>query len=265
MPHVVTACQVALASCYSTDGVYRPAVVRRNLEHIEQFVRAQHAQAPASLYLLPEFALQGWSTGVPLEQLNASAVRVPGPETERLGALARELGAYVAGTGFEAVPEYPGRHFLTGFVMAPDGTLALRYRKLYAVSAKTRPGDLYGSYVARFGRESMFPVIRTPLGRIGMVVAWDAIFPECVRRLALRGAEIILHPLGSGRQASEAGTGFEFYGRARAPSRTSCTSSAPTSGRSTRCPPTPRRAGPPRSSTSRAACSRPRRRTASAR
>lgn len=216
MPHTVTACQVALSSSYGTDGVFRPAVLEHNLAHIERFIRESHARTPSSLYLLPEFALQGWAMGVPLEQWNASAVRMPGPETDRLGALARELGAYVAGTAFEAVPEYPGRHFLTGFVMAPDGSLALRYRKLYAVSAKTRPGDVHDSYVARFGRESMFPVLDTPLGRIGMVIAWDAMFPECVRGLALRGAEIILHPLGSGRQPAEAGTGYEFYRRARA-------------------------------------------------
>jgi len=214
--YTVTACQIALSSCYGTDGVYQPAVLERNLAHIDEFVRAQHTRAPSRLYLLPEFSLQGWSLGVPLEQWNASAVSIPGPETERLGSLAREVGAYVAGTAFEVVPEYPGRHFLTGYLIAPDGSVVLRYRKTYAVSAKTRPGDVYRSYVERFGRESLFPVVATPLGRIGMVIAWDAIFPETTRALAMRGAEVILHPLGSARIPAEAGTGYECYRRARA-------------------------------------------------
>lgn len=212
----VTACQIALESCFGPDGVYRAAILERNLAHIESFMRDDASRNPSRLYLLPEFSLQGWSAGVPLEQWNASAVRIPGPQITRLGGLARELGAYIAGTAFEAVDEYPGRHFLTGFMLSPEGELVLRYRKTYAVSAKTRPGDVYDSYMAHFGRESIFPVVSTPLGRIGMVIAWDAVFPETVRALAMRGAELILHPLGSGRSAAEAGTGLECYRRVRA-------------------------------------------------
>lgn len=216
MQYRAAACQVALTSCFDGAGVFDAARLRRNLDHTEEFLRAQHRSDPAQLYVLPEFSVQGWALGVSMAQWNAASVRIPGPEIARMAALAHELQAYIAGTAFESLPEYPGRHFLTGWIAAPSGEIVLKYRKLYAVSAKTRPGDVYASYIAHFGRESLFPVVSTPLGRIGMVIAWDAMWPETTRALALRGAEVILHPLGSPLLAGESGTGVDVFRRARA-------------------------------------------------
>lgn len=38
------------------------------------------------------------------------------------------------------------------------------------------------------------PVIETPLGRIGLMIGYDAVFPEFATSLARQGAEVILHP-----------------------------------------------------------------------
>ncbi len=208
MTYAATACQLELRSCFDPQGGFDPARVAWNLAHTEEFLRALAKQTDSRLYVLPEFSLQGWAMGRSVEDWNAAAVRIPGPETGRLGALARALDAHIAGTLFEAIPQFPGRHFLTGFVIAPDGAVVLRYRKLYAVSAKTRPGDVYRRYVGLFGRESLFPVVATRLGRLGMVIAWDALWPETTRALALRGAEVILHPMASPRTAADADTAF---------------------------------------------------------
>jgi predicted amidohydrolase len=101
-------------------------------------------------------------------------------------------------------------------VISPAGELVLRYRKLYAFSAKTRPGDVYERWIELFGRESLFPVVDTPLGRLGMMIAWDAQFPEVARALAMRGADVILHPLGSAFAATDAGSGFTHLREVRA-------------------------------------------------
>jgi predicted amidohydrolase len=45
---------------------------------------------------------------------------------------------------------------------------------------------------ARAGNE--LPVWDTPLGRVGMMLGYDAVFPELATVLARRGAEIIVHP-----------------------------------------------------------------------
>ncbi len=206
--YAATACQIALRSCFDPQAGFDPARVAWNFAHTEEMLRALARDSDSRLFVLPEFSLQGWAAGRSVADWCAASVRIPGPETERIGRLARELRAYIAGTLFETIPEFPGRYFLTGFVIAPDGELVLRYRKLYAVSAKTRPGDVYRRYVELFGRESLFPVISTPLGRLGMVIAWDAHWPEAVRALAMRGAEVILHPMGSARLDAEVGTAF---------------------------------------------------------
>jgi deaminated glutathione amidase len=226
MTYLATACQLEMRSCFDPQGGFDPARLEWNLAHTEEFLRALATRADSRLYVLPEFSFQGWAMGRSVEDWNAAGVRIPGPETQRIGALARELDAYVAGTLFETIPEFPGRHFLTGFVIAPDGELVLRYRKLYAVSAKTRPGDVYRRYVELFGRESLFPVIATPLGRLGMVIAWDALWPETTRALALRGAEVILHPFGSPRTASDADTAFAHVRAVRAFENVACVVSA---------------------------------------
>ena len=205
-----------MRSCFDPQGGFDPARLQWNLAHTEEFLHSLAARTDSRLYVLPEFSFQGWEMGRSVEDWNSASVRIPGPETLRIGALAHELDAYIAGTLFETLPEFPGRHFLTGFVVAPDGAVVLRYRKLYAVSAKTRPGDVYRRYVGLFGRESLFPVIATPLGRLGMVIAWDAMWPETTRALAMRGAEVILHPLGSPRTADGADTAFAHVRAVRA-------------------------------------------------
>jgi predicted amidohydrolase len=216
MTYVATAVQLALEPSFDASGRFETERRWRNVAHTEDVLRALAATTGSRLYVLPEFSFQGWALGVTVDAWNAASVRIPGPETDRIGALARELNAYVAGTLFERLDEFPGRHFLTGFVISPDGDVILKYRKLYAFSAKTRPGDVYRRYVDCFGADSLFPVVETPIGRLGMAIAWDANWPEVTRALAMRGAEVILHPLGSGRMPGEEAKGFGAMRRTRA-------------------------------------------------
>jgi predicted amidohydrolase len=95
---------------------------------------------------------------------------------------------------------------MTGFLIGPDGDqpedrVKLVYRKLYGLSAKTRPGDIHDTFVATFGRQSLFPVVDTPLGKIGCAIAGDVAMPEMVRALALRGAELVVVPAAATYQA----------------------------------------------------------------
>jgi predicted amidohydrolase len=166
--------------------------------------------------VLPQFSLHGFSMGRTSADWVNAATRIPGPETERFGELARELQVWIAGTLCEVLDEFPGRYFLTGFIVAPSGDVVLRYRKLYAFSTKTRPGDVLTRYLGLFGREALFPVVRTPLGRIGMAIAGDVNWPEMTRALALRGAEIILNPTAQALMPADRDTGIPYVRRVRA-------------------------------------------------
>lgn len=153
------------------------------------------------LVVLPEFWLTGSDHDRSVAEWADVARRVPGPETEALSEVAQEYRLYVCGATMEYDPTWPGRWFNTAFIVGPNGDLVLKYRKINAgnltgASNNTTPGDVYDEYVSRYGEESLWPVADTPLGRLGCLICYDVNFPENARMLAMRGAEIILHPTG---------------------------------------------------------------------
>jgi predicted amidohydrolase len=158
--------------------------------------KAAQRTGPPDIVVLPEFFLTGMASTRPHEECLAIARTIPGPETEALGALARRLGCYVAGAAWERDDAWPGRFFNGAFVIGPGGEVELRYRKVnegnfHAGVTGTTPADVHDGYV-----DDLFPVLRTPHGVLGCVICYDVNFPETVRQLVFRGAEIILHPTG---------------------------------------------------------------------
>src|SRR5690606_15886897 len=124
------------------------------------------------LVVLPEFCLQGFAVKRSITDWERAGLLLPGRETAELALVAKSTGVTIAGAVVERIPEFRGRYFMSGFMVAPDGVepedqLKLVYRKLYGLSAKTRPGDIHDAFVATFGRQSLFPVVDTPLGKIG--------------------------------------------------------------------------------------------------
>jgi len=76
--------------------------------------------------------------------------------------------------------------------------------KIYNSSALVGPNGLVGIYrkVHLYFREKLFfspgnlgfPVFDLPIGKIGMMICFDWIYPEAARTLALNGAQLIAHP-----------------------------------------------------------------------
>ncbi|HET6603720.1 MAG TPA: carbon-nitrogen hydrolase [Xanthomonadaceae bacterium] len=116
---------------------------------------------------------------------------IPGPTTERLGALAAKHGLVVVGSLFER--RAPGLYHNTAVVIERDGTLAGRYRKMhipddpgYHEKFYFTPGDLG------------FEPLDTSVGRLGVLVCWDQWYPEAARLMSLAGAEMLLYPTAIG-------------------------------------------------------------------
>jgi N-carbamoylputrescine amidase len=119
------------------------------------------------------------------------AESIPGPTTERLGALAGELGVVIVGSLFER--RAPGLYHNTAVVLDSDGRLAGIYRKMhipddpgYYEKFYFTPGDLG------------FEPIDTSVARLGVLVCWDQWYPEAARLMALAGADILLYPTAIG-------------------------------------------------------------------
>lgn len=147
-------------------------------------VRTIRASFPrAQLYLFPELYLAGempFRTHVPVAK---NRHRVPGPLTERIGAVARRARRWIqAGSIYEAAG---GRTYNTALLFSPDGSLVATYRKLFPWMPfeATDPGS------------TPPPVVDLPrVGKAGMLICYDGWFPEVPRSLAIRGAEVLLHP-----------------------------------------------------------------------
>lgn len=116
---------------------------------------------------------------------------VPGPTTERLGALARELGVVIVASVFEK--RAPGLYHNTAAVLDADGRLAGIYRKMHIPDD---PGYYEKFYFAP--GDGDFSPIDTAAGRLGVLVCWDQWYPEAARLMALAGAEVLLYPTAIG-------------------------------------------------------------------
>jgi N-carbamoylputrescine amidase len=116
---------------------------------------------------------------------------IPGPTTQQLGNVARELGIVLVASLFER--RAAGLYHNTAVVLERDGRIAGSYRKMhipddpgYYEKFYFTPGDLG------------FTPITTSVGRLGVLVCWDQWYPEGARLMALAGAEVLLYPTAIG-------------------------------------------------------------------
>jgi N-carbamoylputrescine amidase len=121
---------------------------------------------------------------------------VPGPSTEALGKVARELGVVIVASLFER--RAPGLYHNTAAILDADGKVAGIYRKMHI------PDD--PSYYEKFyftPGDLGFKAFDTAAGRIGTLVCWDQWYPEGARLTALQGAAILLYPTAIGWHPAE--------------------------------------------------------------
>jgi predicted amidohydrolase len=111
---------------------------------------------------------------------------VPGPSTEFLGELAKKFQMYIAAGIYESEGE---TIYNTAVFLGKDGELAGKYRKVSLPREEIEGGLTPGAE---------FPVFDTVYGKVGILICWDIQFPEGARRLASKGAEIILLPIWGG-------------------------------------------------------------------
>jgi predicted amidohydrolase len=154
-----------------------------NVEAFSKIIREAAEQKP-DIICLPE-GMTVVGTGKSYVDVSEP---VPGPTTERLGALARELRSYIVAGLYERVAPAV---YNTAVLIDRDGKLVGRYRKTHLPreewEAGITPGDSY-------------PVFQTDFGKIGLMICWDVQFPEPWRALGLQGVELVLLPIWGGNE-----------------------------------------------------------------
>jgi predicted amidohydrolase len=158
-----------------------------NLETAERLMRAAAASG-ANLLTLPEL----WSCHGLEKVYKENAEPIPGPTTDFLGNLARELGVYVLGGSIlEGDPSSRKLHNTSTF-FGPDGEMSAVYRKIHLFDVKAPDREYLESETIAPGVEIV--TAKAAGATLGLSVCYDLRFPELYRLLALRGAEVLVVP-----------------------------------------------------------------------
>ena len=159
-----------------------------NMATADRLIREAVVSAGADLVALPEL----WNCHGLEAAYRPNAEPIPGPTTEFLGGLARELKVYVLGGSI--LEDEPGseRLYNTSTFFDPSGELKAVYRKIHLFDVKAPDRDYLESKAVAPGGE----IISAKAGpaMLGLSVCYDLRFPELYRTLALRGAGILAVP-----------------------------------------------------------------------
>ena len=154
------------------------------------------AQQGAELICLPELFQTQYFCQREDTALFELAEPIPGPATQRLGEVCRELKITLIASLFER--RAPGVYHNTAAILDQRGELAGIYRKmhipddpLYYEKFYFTPGDLG------------FKVFETGFGKFGTLVCWDQWYPEGARLTAAQGANILFYPTAIGWHPDE--------------------------------------------------------------
>jgi nitrilase len=160
---------------------------------------AEAAREGAELVVFPETfvsvypssiwarALAGWTdpkAKAAFAQLVRSAVEVPGLAADRLAAIAREYGVWLVTGVNETDPAHNGTVYNALLYHSPDGTLALKHRKLVPTNHERL---IWGQ-----GDGGGLRAFETTLGRIGGLICWENYMPLARFALYESGIEIYI-------------------------------------------------------------------------
>ena len=157
---------------------------------------AEAAGEGAKLALFPEtfipvypssrwvrFLAGGGDAKTTFGRLARESVEVPGPDTERLGAIAREHSIRLAVGANERAG---GTLYNALLVFGPDGSLDIHHRKLMPTN--------HERLVWGLGDGGGLEAVETEIGRVGGLICWENMMPLARFALYQSGVEIYLAP-----------------------------------------------------------------------
>jgi N-carbamoylputrescine amidase len=197
---------------FTVGLVQESATADRNANTERQIarIREAHARGAQIVCLTELFNAPYFCKSLRVENFNI-AEPIPGPTTERMQALARELSIVIVVPIYER--QTAGLYRNSAAIVDADGALLGVYRKmhiphdpLFEEKYYFTPGDAddsapsaHGAYRGSHG----FRVWKTRYADIGVLICWDQWYPEGARITSLLGAEILLYPTAIGWHPKE--------------------------------------------------------------
>jgi len=173
------------------------------LDRLESICR-QAATEGAQLIVCPEALVGGYPRGLAFGAIVGSrsdagrdqflrysnaAIRVPGPETERIAALSEELNLHIVSGVIE---RDHGTLYCTSVIFSPDAGLISKHRKLMPTGSERL---IWGQ-----GDASTMEVVDTAIGRIGVAICWENYMPLYRQHLYNQGVQIWCAPTVDSRE-----------------------------------------------------------------
>ncbi len=193
---VVKVLQTTVDSLSQFDTV--EAGLQHNLEHMRAMAETACSTGKKPDFLLyHEFPLTGYSGGSRTEKLKYT-VKIPGPETEYLGQIARECDTYIVFGTYATDDDWPGHILSINAVINRQGEVAKAFWKSRNIKriypdreiTTTTIEAVRDRYRAMYGAEEEFPVLQTEFGNIAVsTVQFD---PFVFAAFAVRGTEIMI-------------------------------------------------------------------------
>lgn len=159
--------------------------MERNLSESLRLIREAGAQG-AALVCFPEIQLCPFFPQYAGQEVSGYVLREDSPEITAIREACRETGVHAA-TNFYL--DYGGQRYDTSLLIDDQGAIIGRQKMVHIAQC---PGFYEQDYYTP--SDEGFQVFDTRLGRIGIVVCFDRHYPESIRTMALRGAELIIIP-----------------------------------------------------------------------
>lgn len=176
--------------------IARAATRAEVVPRLVALLEAAHRRG-VELVVFPELALTTffprWELAAGPELDGFYETAMPGPASQPVFDTARRLGiAFYLGYA-ELTPK--AERFNSSILVAPDGSIVGRYRKVHVPGPPAPvPGLPFQHLEKMYFRDGNlgFPVWRAFGGRVGMAICNDRRWPETYRVMALRGAQLVV-------------------------------------------------------------------------
>jgi len=165
---------------------------------------AQAAAQGAQLAVFPEAFIGGYPKGVDFgarvgmrlpegrqafQRYHAAAIELPGPESRRLGELARTHQMHLT---IGVIERERGTLYCTVLFFGDDGSFLGKHRKTMPTAMERL---IWG-----FGDGSTLTVLPTPLGRLGAVICWENYMPQLRLAMYAQGIQLYCAPTVDDRE-----------------------------------------------------------------
>lgn len=159
------------------------------------------ADEGAQLVCLQELTLSRYFAADPAGPTAAGVEpeELPGGPTYRFAdRMARATGMHVHASLYERADGPDGLGYNTAIIVAPDGALLARTRKLHIPVTAGYHEDRY--FRPGPGDTEPFPVVGLGGAHLGLPTCWDQWFPEVARAYSLEGADVLVYPTAIGSE-----------------------------------------------------------------